>query len=387
MLYCAKSIYSRTAPNYNAPMYLLTEIVLLSPLILYACFRIRRLLARKLLKNAATAFFLLLVAGYPIAESLSHNSGNGWAKYPMIAGYLSLPYLLYIVLTVIASDLIVGLLHWPIGTSPQSIRRLRTSRLLLIFLLPVAIVAAGAVNNNRLKIKHYTLAVPNRSSKLNELKIAFASDFHLGRLTNRRLMDRFVQKVNALNPDIVLIGGDVLEGDRLDENLVEFETQFARIQSRYGTYAVPGNHEMHGENRGEFFKRSKITILQDSVVTVGESFYLAGRNDGRSRYRKSIQELLKDTPRNLPLILLDHRPTDLDAASNSNVDIQFSGHTHDGQLFPVNFLYPMQYELPWGHLQKRRTHFIVTSGVQVWGPPVRTAGDSEIVAIDLILRD
>jgi hypothetical protein len=144
---------------------------------------------------------------------------------------------------------------------------------------------------------------------------------------------------------------------------------------------------MHGENPGEFFKRSKITILQDSVVTVGESIYLAGRNDGRSRNRKSIQELLKDIPNDLPLILLDHRPIDLDAASNSNVDIQFSGHTHDGQLFPVNLLYPMQYQLTWGYLQKRRTHFIVTSGVQVWGPPVRTAGDSEIVAVDLILRD
>ncbi len=368
-------------------MYLLTEILLLSPLIFYACFRIRRLFVRKLLKNVSTVCFLLLIAGYPAAEWLSHNSGDGWAKYPMFAGYLSLPFLLYVVMTVIASDFIVALLRWPAGLSPQSINRLRKGRLALIILLPAAIVAAGAVNNNLLKIKHYTLEAPRKSSRLDKIRIAFASDFHLGRLTERSLMERFVQKVNGLNPDVVLIGGDVLEGDRLDEDLVEYENQFARLQSRYGTYAVPGNHEMHGENRGEFFRRSRITLLQDSVEAVGQTFYLAGRNDGRARGRKSLQMLLKDTPRDLPLILLDHRPVDLEAASSSDVDIQLSGHTHDGQLFPVNFLYPMQYELTWGYLQKLRTHFIVSSGVQVWGPPVRTAGDSELVAVDLVLRD
>ncbi len=368
-------------------MYLLTEIVLLSPLIFYSCFRVRRLFARKLFKDVSTVCFFLLIAGYPVAESLSHNSGDGWVKYPMFAGYLSLPFLLYVVMTVIASDFIVALLRWHSGVSPQSISRLRSGRLALIFLLPAAIVAAGTFNNNRLKIKHYTLEVPRKSSKLDKITIAFASDFHLGRLTNQGLMERFVQKVNALNPEVVLIGGDILEGDRPGENLVEFENQFARLQSRYGTYAVPGNHERHGEKRDEFFLRSRITLLKDSVVAVGESFYLAGRNDGRARDRKSLEMLLKDTPRNLPLILLDHRPVDLDAASDSGVDVQLSGHTHDGQLLPVNFLYPMQYELTWGYLQKRRTHFIVSSGVQVWGPPVRTAGDSEIVVLDLALSD
>jgi predicted MPP superfamily phosphohydrolase len=144
---------------------------------------------------------------------------------------------------------------------------------------------------------------------------------------------------------------------------------------------------MHGENRSGFFEKSRITMLQDSVVTIGNGILLAGRSDGRIGNRKTIPELLKDTSPALPLILLDHRPTELDAASDNNVDLQLSGHTHNGQLFPVNLIYPIQYELTWGYLQKRRTHFIVTSGVQVWGPPVRTAGDSEIVAIDLILNE
>jgi len=96
----------------------------------------------------------------------------------------------------------------------------------------------------------------------------------------------------------------------------------------------------------------------------------------------SIFELLKNSAENLPIILLDHSPTDLENVSRSRVDLQLSGHTHNGQLFPVNLLVmPFQYELAWGFMVKRHTTFIVTSGIQAWGPPVKTAGLSEILSI------
>ena len=95
-----------------------------------------------------------------------------------------------------------------------------------------------------------------------------------------------------------------------------------------------------------------------------------------------IAELLKGAPENLPVIVLDHSPTDLESVSNSSVDLQFSGHTHNGQLFPVNVLVmPFQYELAWGSMIKRHTAFVVSSGLQAWGPPVKTAGDSEILSV------
>jgi uncharacterized protein len=88
-----------------------------------------------------------------------------------------------------------------------------------------------------------------------------------------------------------------------------------------------------------------------------------------------------------PIILLDHSPTDLDNVSKSRVDLQLSGHIHNGQLFPVNVLVmPFQYELPWGTIVKRHTVFTVTSGVQAWGPPVKTSGDSEILSIKVTFR-
>jgi predicted MPP superfamily phosphohydrolase len=254
-------------------------------------------------------------------------------------------------------------------------------------ILPVAVVVAGVVNYHTLRVRPYQLEVPRRSSESRQLTVVFAADFHLGNLTADRFLEKFVAKVNALNPDLVLIGGDVLEGHRAEEGTEKFAPPFRELRSKYGVYAVPGNHEGYGGNRDDFFARAGIKLLRDSVVKIDIVCYLVGRNDGRSRNRKSIEELLREVPDGLPVILLDHRPTDLERVSLNPVDIQLSGHTHHGQLFPINFVTKGRYELSWGYLKKRETHFFVTSGVQLWGPPVRTAGYSEILDIKVVFRD
>jgi predicted MPP superfamily phosphohydrolase len=96
---------------------------------------------------------------------------------------------------------------------------------------------------------------------------------------------------------------------------------------------------------------------------------------------------LRECDRSLPVIVLEHRPIDLDNVSRSGADILLSGHTHNGQLFPVNFIAKRHYELNWGYKLKNRTHVFVTSGIQVWGPPVRTAGASEILIVNVFFRD
>ena len=237
------------------------------------------------------------------------------------------------------------------------------------------------------RVNDYTVEVPRRSSASTQLKVVFASDFHLGVLTEADFMDRFVALVNAQEADVVLLGGDILEGDRRGEAFDRFEAHFRRLRSRYGVYAVPGNHEGYGGVRDEFYGRADIRLLRDAVEKIDGVCYLAGRDDGgRSRGRKTIEALLDGLPDDLPLILLDHRPTDLENVSRTRVDIQFSGHTHHGQLFPINFITNREYELSWGYLKKRQTHFFVTSGVQLWGPRVRTAGHSEILLVRVELR-
>ncbi len=369
-------------------MYLMTELILFIPLIIYACIRVRKLIPGSTLKNTFVFLIIFLFFGYPIAELLSHREISGWILYVVIVGYYCLPYLLYFTLSVVAIDIAVILLR-----SLKLLRReviasagFRSVRLICYLIIPAMIVYAGALNNNRLRIKEYSLELPRKSSTINKLNIIFASDFHLGQVTKDRLLERFVDKVNALQPDIILIGGDILEGHG-NESLSTFEAQFRRLKANYGVYAVPGNHERYrGGSSPGFFDRSGMKLLEDDTAKIDGSFYLVGRKDSRSS-RKPILDLLKDAPEDLPIILLDHRPTDLESVSKSRVDLQLSGHTHNGQLFPVNLLVmPFQYELAWGVKVKRSTQFIVSSGVQAWGPPVKTAGDSEILFINVTFQ-
>ncbi len=369
-------------------MYLMTELVLFSPLIVYACIRVRKLLPGAWIRNAFVICYLLLFLGYPIAERLAHRETTGWTRSVMIAGYYCLPYLLYIILSVAAIDIGILLLRRLKILRAETISgtSFRRVRLGLYLILPALVVFAGAWNNNRMTVKEYSVTLPRHSSTVNELTIVFASDFHLSRITNDRLVERFVQKVNALHPDVVLIGGDVLEGHGI-ENLAEFETQFRRIKSRYGVYAAPGNHERYGGGREDFYRRSGMIFLEDQVEKIGNAFYVAGRKNGRVPRRKPIEELLEDASEDLPVILVDHSPTDLESVSRSRVDLQLSGHTHNGQLFPVNLLVmPFEYELAWGMKTMGDSHFIVSSGLQAWGPPVKTAGTSEILLIRAVFQ-
>ncbi len=299
------------------------------------------------------------------------------------------PFLMYFVLTVILSDILVGACRLAGLVSREAVcgARFRRLRLAAAFLIPALVVAGGIANFHWLRTKEYRVEIPRRGSAIAGLTVVFAADFHLGAITDSGFMAKFADKVNAVDPDLVLVGGDVLEGDRRNEDTSAFEREFRRLHPAYGVYGVPGNHEGHGGGGRGFFERAGIRLLEDAVVKVDQAVYLVGRKDARSRDRKALADLLRGVPGDLPVILLDHRPTDLGAPGLADVDIQLSGHTHYGQLFPVNWITDREYELSWGHLKKGRTDVFVTSGVQLWGPPVRTAGASEILIIRVKFTD
>lgn len=367
-------------------MYLQNELLMAIPLAVYAGLRVRSLIGPKLLKTIFTIAYVLVAAGYPVAETLSHGAGDGWQSAVILFGYYALPLMLYLVMTVVLADLVVGALRLARLLSKEAVRstRVRRLRLSVMLALPAVVVAFGIVNHNVLRVKEYRVEVPRRASSARELTIVFMADLHFRGLVPDRLLDALVAKVNAQKPDIILVGGDILEGDRRDEDTGRYERAFRRMSSTYGIFGVPGNHERFSRAvSGDFFARAGVRLLQDEVEIVDRAVVLAGRTDSRSRGRKSVEELLAGAPKDLPVILLAHRPIELDQAERAGVDIQLSGHTHHGQLFPINLVTAREYELSWGYLQKGPTHVFVTSGVQVWGPPVRTVGASEILAIQV----
>ncbi len=369
-------------------MFLLDVLLLLSPLAVYTYVRVRQQIATRLWKWAWTFASVIVALGYPFAETLSHSNAGAWAKPAMIAGYCSLPFMMYLVLTVLASDCMVGVLRLTKAVSAEATgsASFRTSRVVLWLTLPAVIVAVGLWNHQRLQISEYAIDVPRKASTLKHLRIVFVADIHLNATTAGDLMERLVSKINAAKPDIVLIGGDVLEGDRPDEETSGYEAQFRRIQAKYGVFGAPGNHDRRVAESTDFFEKAGIRLLADTVERIDGAFYLAGRKDRRSGGRQPVEELLRGVAGDLPVILIAHRPIDFDDVSRSGADLQLSGHTHHGQAWPVNYVTQYQNELSWGHLKKRQTHFFVTSGVQLWGPPVRTAGASEIMVINVTFR-
>jgi len=242
----------------------------------------------------------------------------------------------------------------------------------------------GIYNFNNTTIRQYTIEADKKSSNISQLKIAMAADFHLRDVTHKYFMQQFIGKINSIQPDIVLFIGDIVESDRSSAKMQYFEKQIRKINSKYGVYAVEGNHDIYRRNHSYvFIQNAQIKLLRDTVITIDSSFQLVGRKDRHHRDRKAVEELLKYATDTLPLFLLDHQPYQLENAHQNNIDIQFSGHTHHGQLFPINYITEMIYELSWGYQKINNTHFFVTCGAQGWGPQVKTGSRSEIMEVNI----
>lgn len=217
------------------------------------------------------------------------------------------------------------------------------------------------------------------------IKIVFSSDWHLGYGIGRREADSWVRMINYEEPDIVLIGGDLI--DNYTRPLWESEMYLSlqAIKSRYGVFAVLGNHEYFGDThkRTAFLEKSGIQVLRDSVADINGICYIVGREDASRSYRVSLKNLTESLDRTKPVIVLDHQPSGLREAIRSRVDILLSGHTHGGQVIPLNIAVRAFFRYTYGHFFRSGTHFYITSGLGIWGGKFRLGTRSEYVVITL----
>jgi len=254
----------------------------------------------------------------------------------------------------------------------------------------VLIVIAGFINTLKPRVKTLDLIIHKSVNPMKVLNIVVASDIHLGTVICKSRLERIVEKINDLNPDLVLLPGDVVDEDLgpvIRENLGE---TLRKIKSRYGVIAITGNHEYIGgvEEACRYLTDHGITMLRDSSMKIDNSITIVGREDASikqfaQKRRKSLEELMNGVDISHPVILMDHQPFRLEEAESNGIDLQLSGHTHHGQLWPFNFITKKVYELSWGYKKKGKTHYYVSSGVGTWGPPIRTGNRPEIVNIRL----
>ena len=309
--------------------------------------------------------------------------------------YYYMAMLLYGFLILLALDFL-RMVGWAGKIKPDFIyRNYPLSKAILfgaVCLALTIILIAGYYNAHRPRATYIEISVDKQAGQRNNLRIVMVSDVHMGKIHGRKSLARIVDKINEQRPDLVLLVGDIFDGSPepvFENNMGE---EYERLKSKYGTYLIAGNHEYIGRSDlrmtknpiVDYMAAHGVQTLLDSVILIDNSFYVAGRRDRSNRNRKSIPELLRHVNHQLPIILADHQPFHLNDAAEAEVDLYLSGHTHHGQLWPLNYITQKIYELDWGFLQKGKTYYYISCGVGTWGPPIRTAGYSEVVVIDMI---
>lgn len=262
-------------------------------------------------------------------------------------------------------------------------------RLVLSLIVVSSILTVGYIRFNNPGVYELDLSVHKKAGERKTLRIAAVSDLHLGLIVGPNRLARYVELINASKPDIILIAGDLIDQSVRPLNEARLDLILNKLEAPLGIYMSLGNHEyISGIDASlDFISKTNIKVLRDETICINNEFVLVGRDDKMNHQRKSLSEIIDKKidkqDRQLPIILIDHQPFNLDDAMHNNIDLQFSGHTHHGQLWPANYITDKIYELSNGYKLKENTHIYVSQGLALWGPPFRVGTRSEMGLITL----
>ncbi|MBN1534720.1 MAG: metallophosphoesterase [Spirochaetes bacterium] len=348
-------------------------------------------------RSAYGILFSFFALSYIAGRVTEHISVCRASNFFIWTGSFWLGMIVYLLLFILLFDILRAgnfFLHLFPRAIEDRYREVKLAAAIMAFVLSLLIVVAGHINTLYPKIERLSLVIPKKAGSIERLRIALATDIHLGTIISNSRVQTLVDGINGCNPDIVLLGGDIVDEDLTPVIQMNMGAQLQKIHSRYGTYAITGNHEFFGGVNAacRYMEEHGITVLRDRYVIIGGSFILAGRDDLTSaRFsgtgRKPLQEILAGADRRLPIICMDHQPFGLEEAAREGVDLQLSGHTHNGQLWPFNYIIGMIYYLGRGYARIGDTHYYVSTGFGTWGPPVRTGHRPEILCLTLEFRE
>ena len=250
----------------------------------------------------------------------------------------------------------------------------------IVFGTVALLLVYGGIHCNHKYREQIDIASPKISAPV---KVVLASDLHVGYHNRRAELARWIDIINAEKPDLVLFGGDIV--DRSIRALLEDgdAAEFRRIEAP--VYACLGNHEYYAgvEESENFYGDAGIHLLVNEWTEVC-GITVIGRDDYFNPYtRKPIGRFIRDIDRDKFTILLDHEPEDLEQAEEEGIDFQFSGHTHNGQIWPGSIVTRHRFEKSYGPYQKGNTRYYVTSGMGIWGGKFRIGTRSEYVVLNL----
>jgi predicted MPP superfamily phosphohydrolase len=351
------------------------------------------LAAYPFLKPYYLLVFIVVAYSYIIAKVLYNYLHPVIHDALIWIGSFWFAYLVYFILFLLVVDLgrFVGFkLNLLPASFTENYELVKHITAVLIVIVVSLIILLGFFNSRNINIRTLNIEILKSTTKLNELNIVMAGDIHLSPINDEKFLSNIVEKINSLNPDIVLFPGDIVDDKAEVLRRLNIGKSFKKIKSKYGVFASNGNHEfINGvEDADRFMRENGIEVLRDTIVMIDDAFIISGREDRSinnftNKNRKSLDSIINGVDRSYPIILLDHTPVNLDHARKNGIDLQLSGHTHHGQMWPANIITNLIYEISWGYKKIENTQYYVTSGAGTWGPPVRTGSRSEIVNIKI----
>ena len=334
--------------------------------------------------------FLALATTFFTGRILESIHSSVFADILNTIGGFWMGFLLYGFLFLLLSD-IAGLLLKITGIiNTQTFPDYRKWSFAIAMMLSALFIAGGFINALIPVVRKYNLTIEKPADGINNLRIAAVSDIHLGSIIRKRSMKKLSLMLDRIKPDVIFLLGDIVDGDLgpvLRGDLLKY---FHEPATRFGLYGITGNHEFIGgaERTNTYIESKGIRLLKDEKIVLPGGIQVYGRLDSysfrfKNKNRLTLEELMKDADHSKPIILLDHQPSHLEESEKAGADLQLSGHTHNGQMWPLNYITKRLFEVSCGYLKKGNTQIIVSSGFGLWGPRIRSGSRPEVMLIDI----
>ncbi len=338
--------------------------------------------------------FIALATTFFAGRTLESLHSSVFADILNTIGGFWMGFLLYGFLFLFVSDIAGWLMRITGLMNSQVIPEYRKWSFIISMILSALFITGGFINALIPVVRQYNVTIEKSVDGISDLRIAAVSDIHLGSIIRKRSMKKLSGMLDRVKPDVIFLLGDIVDGDIgpvLRGDLLKY---FHEPGTKYGLYGITGNHEfIGGADRTISYIESKgIRLLKDEKVVLPGGVQVYGRLDSysfrfKNKQRMELDELMKDADHSKPVILLDHQPVQLESSEKAGVDLQLSGHTHNGQMWPLNYITKRLFEVSYGYLKKGNTHIIVSSGFGLWGPRIRSGSRPEVIVIDISFAD
>ena len=337
------------------------------------------------------AIFIALASAFVIGKFLENSFTSVFTDIVNVIGGFWMAFMLYGFLAWLAADTLM-LLQKPFHLIPPDvIPKLRLWLFAGITSVTLLLIIIGFINAVSPVTSRYAVEVSKKLDSSHEpMRIVAVSDIHLGSIIRKRSMRHLSEMITGEKPDLVLFLGDLLDGSIGPVLRGDLLSYLSIPAPRFGTYAITGNHEYMSDlvKSVPYIESKGIRVLKDEIISLENGVQIIGRLDRTAMHsqgigRKPLEQLLAETDTTAPVILLDHQPYGLSALASTPVDMQLSGHTHNGQIWPLNLITDRMFELSHGYRVFGKAHVIVSSGFGIWGPRMRIGTRPEILSITL----